>query len=288
MIITRILGGLGNQMFQYAAGRSLASASGQTLKLDLTEMQRYKTWAFGLEQFAIQAESARPDEVPAKPGRGLFNKVKSRLLPKTSPCLIAKERANTFDAAILDLRGPVHLQGYWQTEKYFASVADVIRKEFGLRAPFSAARQEVLQQVRAADAPVSVHVRRGDYVSNPSANSIHGTCEPEWYAEAMRQMAARFDNPSFFVFSDDPAWARANLPSWPSMIFVEPQADGQDGEDMHLMAACRAHIIANSTFSWWGAWLNPNVEKHVIAPAQWFRSKDHDASDILPATWQRL
>ncbi|OCP36447.1 alpha-1,2-fucosyltransferase [Ensifer sp. LC163] len=288
MIITRILGGLGNQMFQYAAGRSLASASGQTLKLDLTEMQSYKTWAFGLEQFAIQAESARAEEVPARPGKGLFNKVKSRLLPTAPACIVAKERANTFDATILDLRGPVHLQGYWQTEKYFASVAGVVRQEFQLKAPFSASRHEVLQQVRAADAPISVHVRRGDYVSNPSANAVHGTCEPEWYAEAMRQMAARLDNPSFFVFSDDPAWARANLPSSASMVVVEPQADGKDGEDMHLMAACRAHIIANSTFSWWGAWLNPRADKHVIAPTQWFRSREHDASDILPSTWQRL
>ncbi|GAK69140.1 hypothetical protein RRU01S_03_03120 [Agrobacterium rubi TR3 = NBRC 13261] len=104
----------------------------------------------------------------------------------------------------------------------------------------------------------------------------------------MQKMADRIHGSTFFVFSDDVAWARQNLPVIGEMFFVEPQSDGRDGEDMHLMASCRSHIIANSTFSWWGAWLNPRHDKHVLAPKHWFRSQKHDDSDLVPSEWERL
>lgn len=288
MIITRILGGLGNQMFQYAAGRALAIANEAELKLDLIEMGAYKLRPFALDQFNIKAAIAQPDEVPAKPKRGLLRKFTSAFKPDRSSCERIVENGLTFDSRVPALRGSLHLSGYWQSEQYFASSADSIRSDFSLKSPLGPARQDVLARIGAATTPVSIHVRRGDYVTNPSANAVHGTCEPPWYHEAMRRMLDRAGDASFFVFSDEPQWARDNLQSSRPMVFIEPQNDGRDGEDMHLMAACHAHIIANSSFSWWGAWLNPRPNKRVIAPRQWFRAPDKDDRDIVPATWERL
>lgn len=118
--------------------------------------------------------------------------------------------------------------------------------------------------------------------------AYHGTCAPEWYDGAMAAMADGLEDPTFFVFSDDPAWARANLPSRWAMRFVEPQTDSRDFEDMHLMASCRHHITANSSFSWWGAWLDPRPDKRVIAPNRWFNGAGHDTRDLIPASWQKL
>jgi hypothetical protein len=288
VIITRILGGLGNQMFQYAAGRALAIANDAELKLDLIEMGSYKLRPFALDQFNIQAVVAQPDEVPGKPKRGLLRKFTSALKSDRSSCERIVENGLAFDSKVPALRGSLHLSGYWQSEQYFASSAAAIRSDFSLKSPLSPARQELLALIDAATAPVSIHVRRGDYVTSPSANAVHGTCEPSWYHEAMRRMLDRVGDASFFVFSDEPQWARSNLQSSRPMVFIEPQNDGRDGEDMHLMAACHAQIIANSSFSWWGAWLNPRPDKHVIAPKQWFRAPDKDDRDIVPTNWERL
>lgn len=287
LIITRILGGLGNQMFQYAAGRALALASGQQLKLDLTEMGDYNLRSFALDQFCIQAEIAEPEEVPSKMKRSFIDRLGSALYARTKIPRVV-ETSFTFDPRILSIRGSAHLTGYWQSEKYFEAASNAIRKDFELSAPMSTCRQAVLEQIQSTKIPVSVHVRRGDYVTNPKANAVHGTCEPDWYGLAQQTMINQFEEPIFFIFSDDPEWARSNLPRIGRMIFVESHADGRDAEDMHLMASCRAHIIANSTFSWWGAWLNQKPGKHVIAPAQWFRSEEHDARDLIPQEWERV
>lgn len=287
VIITRIVGGLGNQMFQYAVGRALSIETDQTLKLDLTEMERYAVHAFQLEQFDIIYEAAERREIPYPPRKGLFGRLVTKIKNRARiPQLF--EKTQSFDPNVMNWRGPAHLSGYWQSEKYFARHADVIRQDFSLNQSYSHQRQNVFSMIRSVEAPISVHVRRGDYVTNQRANAIHGTCEPSWYEKAMAMMAVKTPSPTFFIFSDDPEWARANLPRFDGAVFVEPQADGRDAEDMHLMAACHSHIIANSTFSWWGAWLNPRQEKHVIAPAQWFRSSERDSTDIVPSKWERL
>ncbi|WP_349042815.1 alpha-1,2-fucosyltransferase [Agrobacterium sp. SORGH_AS 787] len=287
MIITRIVGGLGNQMFQYAVGRALSIESRQPLKLDLTEMERYKVHACQLDQLNIIYDVADRREIPHSPRKSVFGKLVNSLKNKGRiPQLF--EKTQSFDPNIMNWRRPAHLSGYWQSEKYFARHGDIIRQDFSLKQPCSHLRQGFLSKIRSVETPISVHVRRGDYVTNHRANTIHGTCEPSWYQKAMAMMATKAASPTFFIFSDDPKWAKANLPQYEGAVFVEPQADGKDAEDMHLMAACHSHIIANSTFSWWGAWLNPRDDKRVIAPAQWFRSAEQDSTDIVPSTWERL
>ncbi|WP_320195130.1 alpha-1,2-fucosyltransferase [Agrobacterium rosae] len=250
-------------------------------------MDRDKLRALQLDQFNIKGDIARLDEVPARQRNSIFGRIVTSVKNR-SRVPQSVEKSAQFDPAILLIREPVHLSGYWQTEKYFADYADIIRADFSLKQPYSAERQRTLTLIAEAQSPVSVHVRRGDYVTNPTANSIHGTCEPEWYAAAMQNMASTMKDATFFVFSDDPQWARQNLATIGKMTFIEPQLDGRDGEDMHLMAACHSHIIANSTFSWWGAWLNPRADKRVIAPARWFRSEAHDNRDLVPSVWERL
>lgn len=287
MIITRIVGGLGNQMFQYAAGRALALANADVLKLDLTEMGRYKLRQLQLDQFNINGEVARENEVPAKPRKSFFGRLSTTIKNRNRIPQVVEGKPG-FDPTIMAITGSAHLSGYWQSEKYFSTYADIIRDDFSLRQPMSGERPKTLARIQGTECAVSVHVRRGDYVSNPTANAIHGTCEPEWYRLAMENMVTRYASPTFFVFSDDPDWARQNIEPVGPMVYVEPQTDGRDGEDMHLMAACHSHVIANSTFSWWGAWLNPRKDKHVIAPKVWFRSAEHDNQDLVPNDWARL
>ena len=292
MIVVRLTGGLGNQMFQYALGRRLADADGRNLWLDLSA---YRT-------------SGWRGETPRQYQLGVFN-VAARVLPvlraavllpfpRRLPLRLAhlphwpgrlkvmREQGRHFDAAILAEGGDLYLDGYWQSERYFADIAAIIRQDFSLREPMSAPRRALADEVAACPS-VSVHVRRGDYVTHAGAAAFHGTCPPEWYVEAFRRMAASLQSPRFYVFSDDPAWVRANLPTGYDLRFVDPQPDGRDYEDMHVMARCRHHIIANSSFSWWGAWLDPSPETRVIAPARWLAG-DQSAADQLPERWLRL
>lgn len=286
MIITRIIGGLGNQMFQYAIGRSLSLSTNQELRLDLTGMERYKRRHYALRQFRIEAGVARQGDIPRSPRRGLRGAL-DRMLRPYRDIRRVDEQAFSFDEDILSSQIPLYLCGYWQSEKYFSRNASVIRGDFQLSEPMNMLREQLLKRIRQENS-ISVHVRRGDYVTNPAANAIHGTCEPEWYAAAMARMEEKFGDVTYFVFSDDPAWSRENIKARRPMIFVEPQDDNRDAEDMHLMAACRSHIIANSSFSWWGAWLGHSPDKHVVAPRRWFRDPNKETGDLIPDNWERL
>jgi hypothetical protein len=288
MIVVQLCGGLGNQMFQYAFGRRLALEQKAPLWLDIA--------AFG---------AAAPGETPRQYRLDHF-KIDGRILP---PCMAfflpfprrmprrlswarwpgllrkVREKGHPYDATAANAKGNLYVEGFWQTEKYFAQVPDAIRADFALREPMTPQRQELAAQM--GPNAVSVHVRRGDYVTNTSANAFHGTCSPEWYKQAMDRMAAALPGATFFVFSDDPDWSRDNLPRYDGTVFVNPQPDGRDYEDMHLMARCAHHIIANSSYSWWGAWLNPSMMKKVIAPARWF-AKEDGGPDRIPAAWTKL
>jgi hypothetical protein len=145
----------------------------------------------------------------------------------------------------------------------------------------------VLTEIRKYNA-VSIHIRRGDYVSNPSAAAVHGICSLEYYEAAIQFIASRTDQPFFFVFSDDPQWAKNNLKTKHPTYFVEEDGTNKGAADMCLMSTCNHHIIANSSFSWWGAWLNNKADKIVVAPQIWFRDTTINTRDLLPAQWYEL
>jgi Glycosyl transferase family 11 len=291
MIITRLLGGLGNQLFQYAAGRALAARHGTRLLLDIAAFDAYPLRRYRLDRFEIDADVLSVQEraslrigIPVRGGvRGAADRLfRAPRVPEL------RERQFEFDAELwAGAPRRCLLDGYWQSPRYFENVAEAIRREVRVRAPMDEVNRAVAGRI-AATTSVSVHVRRGDYVANAATNRYHGVCGPEYYAAAEKWLADRVGPLHLFVFSDDPEWAEANLRfASPTSVLRHNDAE-QDHEDLRLMTGCRHHVIANSTFSWWGAWLSPHPDKTVIAPRRWFGEAAHDTSDLVPREWVRL
>jgi hypothetical protein len=181
----------------------------------------------------------------------------------------------------------MYLNGYWQSEKYFKSAEDKLRSELCLFDKPDEANQKILDEIVQCPA-VSLHIRRGDYITNPSAALVHGVCSLDYYHSAIRHITAHVENPYFFVFSDDPQWVKDNLKIGYPVQFVEANGPDRGAEDMRLMKSCRHHIIANSSFSWWAAWLNDRLDKIVVAPRIWFLDTKIDTKDLIPEQWHRI
>lgn len=281
MVTVRLTDGLGNQMFQYALGRTIAHRRGTSLALDISSFRDNKQRQYSLGVFNIVENFASG----GYPGFCRLRALGRRLrLPGILPIL--RERSLYFDPAVLDAPANVYLTGYWQSEKYFKEIEDIIRCEFSFKTQPDCQNSEMAERIRGANS-VAVHARRGDYVSNPSFNRDFGTCSQEYHWEAARFVASRVPDPRFFVFSDDPDWARAELHLGGPTTFVAQDGPEKAYEDMRLMSLCRHHIIANSTFSWWGAWLS-NSGGIVVAPQKWFKTDALDARDLLPERWIRM
>jgi hypothetical protein len=294
LVIVRLIGGLGNQMFQYAAGRALAVRSGAILKLDVSEFATDPKRQFELDVFAIHAVCAREIDLDAlgvsRNGNGRSWRARARRFlrryRKAGSSAIYSERHFHFDAKVGELKPPVYLDGYWQSEKYFVDCAELLRRELMPRAPLDAENAAMAARIDAVNA-VSLHVRRGDYVNDPRVSSYHGTCTAEYYRSATEHIAGRTKDIHLFIFSDEPNWARDNLHFAQPTTVVAINDSGRAFRDMQLMAQCRHHIIANSSFSWWGAWLNSSPNKIVVAPRRWFQV-NRDTSDLIPSSWVRI
>lgn len=287
MIIVRLIGGLGNQLFQYAAGLSLASAKNTELGLDISGFEKYKLFSYALSNFKISAKIVHPPgAAPCKNKlsfvRNFFRKIFKRNAYQSN---YVTECSFAFDEHFFSLPDDVYLDGYWQSEKYFLSIKDNIRREFVPRNWHSSHSKKYIEKISTSNS-VSIHVRRGDYISNPSANKIHGSLSLSYYMSAVQYIKTKQESPSFYVFSDDLEWCKKNLPLDGNVVYVSTFGD-PDGfiDEFRLMSMCRHHIIANSTFSWWSAWLGEYQDKIVIAPKLWFRSGGRDTSDILPPSW---
>lgn len=284
------MGGLGNQLFQYAMGRRLSIAHHTSLKLDLgfygKEISRkYSLSPFCIiEEFASNAELA---EITGESKRGLarllFRLGQKRKLYYRKATL-TEPHFRPYDRNLLNSSRDVYMCGYWQSEKYFVDIKDVIRHEFMLKQEPGLAKRELERQIHSTES-VSLHIRRGDYISNPLFNQVHGTCSLEYYYDCIKRMAYNVPTPHFFVFSDDPNWAIKNLDLGYPTTFVPHTEPSRDHEDLWLMSRCKHHIIANSSFSWWGAWLNPSPEKIVYAPRKWFNDSERDTRDLIPDDW---
>jgi Glycosyl transferase family 11 len=288
VIVTRLMGGLGNQMFQYALGRRLAYDRRVPLKLDLSWFRdSSKTGVdtsreYALDRWRIQASIATAEDLACFTGR---QSLLGRLGLSFPP--VVRERGPKFDERVLRVPSTVHLTGYWQSEKYFRPIREMLLREFTLAAAPCPHAVAILSQAREVPA-VAVHVRRGDYANHPHTNEYHGLCSIEYYQEAARRIAEQVPGATFFFFSDDPDWVRDNLKlDWP-MIQVTHDGGCAPHEDMWLMSQCSHHIVANSSFSWWGAWLCQREDKIVIAPSQWFRNPKIDTSDLIPEGWTRI
>lgn len=296
MIIVRLCGGLGNQMFQYAAGRRLALAHKVPLKVDLEWFEDIPEGdtprVYGLKVFKCEPRVANYREVRAIRGAdlGCWPNFAKRFLKRTGLLIKdswVKERQYHFDPEVLKLGANVYLDGYWPSERYFADVEEEIRRDFTVRPAPDPPNRECARSIVSAES-VALHVRRGDYVSKPVTGSYHGVIPTDYYREAVARMKGLVKNPQFFAFSDDPEWVRRNLDVDAPVTFLEHNPPGKGYEDLRLMSLCKHHIIANSTFSWWGAWLARNPGKVVFSPDQWFGDAGIDTRDLLPDTWTRI
>lgn len=293
MVIVRIAGGLGNQMFQYAAGRAYALRRGVAVSMDLSWFRSQSLRQFDLSCFNIPAAILTNKEsdhllIPfrASKGRKILFRIKQTGFRGSDPLYIV-ERNYRFERSVLQGPDHVFLVGFWQSEKYFIDSQMAIRKDFSFKESPTCSNAEIIRKIEDC-CSVALHVRRGDYATEPRTNRVHGLCSREYYEKAVQRILVEFPEAAFFVFSDDPVWARANLSFDRPANYVDHNDQGHAWEDLRLMAHCRHHIIANSSFSWWGAWLATEPNKRVIAPRQWFADPEQDDHDIIPTSWIRL
>ncbi|RJO59342.1 hypothetical protein C4546_03100 [Candidatus Parcubacteria bacterium] len=284
IIIVKLSGGLGNQLFQYALGRQLALSQKAKVKYDISWYAGQNKRKCELEYFKAPVEHATSDEIrkfsklQKKPGMQNY----FRNLIFANEKIYIKEKSFNFDARILQTKPPAYLDGYWQSEKYFMASQDQIRKDFTLKNPLSTKAQGLLEAIKQHPS-VSLHIRRTDYLQG--SNNFYHICSLDYYEQAIKILEQQYDDFKIFVFSDDIEWAKANLKFRQPMEFVNGNTSF---EDLRLMSRCDHNIIANSTFSWWGGWLNANLNKTVIAPAKWFSDPKIKTENLLPETWVKI
>lgn len=292
MIIANLIGGLGNQMFQYAVGRAISLEQGTALRLDVSGYEKYKLHhGFELQRiFNCPAEVA--SEMDMHSVLGWQSAATARKLLSRQGVAWLRSKAFVIEPhfqywqGITSVSNDCYLMGYWQSEKYFSIAEDQIRTDFSFKSPLQNKNAEIAQKILQGNA-VSLHVRRGDYATNPQTTAIHGLCTLDYYRQSIHYVAERVQQPNFFIFSDDIAWTRDNLNISHQCQYVDFNQGEESYNDMRLMSMCNHHIIANSSFSWWGAWLNPKHDKIVVAPKNWFADQT-DARDLLPQSWIKL
>lgn len=300
MICVQLRGGLGNQMFQYACGRALALKNNSDLCLDcsnlVSEDNESNTISrnYELGVFNIQERVANENDLMEcrLSFRYRINIILNKFLGLPiffSETGMFEKEFNRYNKNIEKMSDHAFLIGYWQSERYFKTYESFIRNDFRFKLPLEGRNLELANQMINCNS-VGLHVRRGDYISNATTFNTHGTCSLDYYRRAINIIIKQVREPIIFVFSDDQEWVRENLNFGIQMIFVSNNYGGNSFLDMQLMSLCKHNIIANSSFSWWGAWLNANSDKIVIAPKQWFADKDLNAitTDLLPTEWKKI
>jgi hypothetical protein len=292
LVISHILGGLGNQMFQYSAGRALSLVNGQQLLVDLGDYANYALHnGFELNRvFNIEAPSADQAAVRAVlkwRANGLVKKVLRRpFFAGLRGQKLVVEPTFSYWPDLCKIYGDCYLSGYWQSERYFKPCEEAMRREFTFCEPLTGRNAELAADISLTQS-ISVHIRRGDYITDRKTGQILEPCSLGYYHDAIHYMAERVERPVFYVFSDDMVWSRQNLSMRFPCVHIDHNVGEESYRDMQLMSLCRHHVIANSSFSWWGAWLNPKPKKIVVTPKRWF-SNGTDDRDLIPGEWVRL
>jgi hypothetical protein len=294
MIIAKLYGGLGNQMFQYATAKKMASLLDAELKLDITHFDKKELpnglpyRSYDLDIFNnIKERIATPKEI------GLFKNNSGTLLERgirrirntVVPHTVVYEPHFHFYAELLNKKGHLYLEGYWQSEKYFKDIGTLIRKQFQLNVDLNTEGKELLQRIESTNA-ICLNVRRQEFASNPHVDQFIGL---DYISNAIQLMSEKIASPTFFIFSDELTWCKSNLKIDHPHLFVEERLYGEKFKDcLFFMRSCKHYIIPNSTFGWWAAWLNENQDKIVIAPENWLKDKTKKTTDIFPESWIKL
>jgi hypothetical protein len=295
MIVTCLNGGLGNQMFQYAAARSLADKINEELKLDTRDLSRFSisgfrkkgvVFSYGLGEYPIRATLANSlllnlHGYPVSRRARFF--LKKNGLSSRDYIL---EREFTYQALSAVPGHFSYLEGYWQSWKYFQPNRKRILRDFTLRQEAAGRNAEMLRKIQKENS-ICVHVRLGDYVRSKATAAAHGNLTPDYYRAALHKLKGAGSGLSCYLFSDEPREALRLLGNGIKMTVVDHNV-GRPHEDLRLMSACKCFITANSSFSWWGAWLSERPGKRVVAPKRWFAGLGHDTRDLVPKDWVRL
>ena len=295
MLIVKLTGGLGNQLFQYAIGRVMTEQSYQELRLDINSFTWDKLRNYALSPFNLHARIASNDEIKKIKNYNvnikdrILHKIKGKSIPYYLYSTI-KEPIFSFDTNFNKYRTKnVYIEGYWQSEKYFIQIRSLLLKEINIDdSKLSITMRSLKSRILNLENSVSIHVRRGDYISNTLTSEFHGSCDLNYYKNAMNVIEQSIETPIYFVFSDDKSYVKEMFENNENIIVVE--GISFDYEELLLMSYCKHHIIANSSFSWWGAWLNQNSNKKVIAPSRWFLNNEMQelSRDLIPLNWIKI
>jgi hypothetical protein len=287
--IIQLMGGLGNQMFQYALGRALQIERGARVRYDASLYSLPGNRSLTVDKYCTHVP--RTTLADRMRMRVSFGRTLGRLRPLARVCgnsavlKIHTDPRQGFDADAMELEGLWYLRGWWQCPTYFENLRNVLLNEFLLREALSGMNLELQRQIEDCNA-VCVHVRRGDLVSSPVYSKICNVQTAEYINDCMAEIERRMGDVHYFVFSDDPAWCRENLKREGRITFVDHNSGETDYIDLFLMSRCRHFVTANSTFSWWAAWLSTHAEKIVIVPPVWGQDGSGPPPKLIPAGWQ--
>ncbi len=293
MIYVRIIGGLGNQLFQYAFARYLAEMNNTGVKLDITGFSQYNLHKYSLSAFNIQEIIANEEELKLiqEAKNNPIQKISYKIFKyniKAKPISYIREISPySFNDKLIHLNDNIYLDGYWNSEKYFIAIKSIIKREFQVKVQPDDINKKYYDSILSCNS-VSIHFRRGDFINNYT----HGISDIVFYQRGINYINERIDHPHYFIFSDDPDWCKTNLSFIKPSTFLDINNPDKNYEDLRLMSACKHNIIANSTFSWWGAWLGNNQDKIVICPDIWFndrlKNRKINFNDLYPASWIKL
>ncbi len=294
MIINLLKGGLGNQLFQYAAGKCLSIFHKTNHALDISMYCAHISLnqvPRNLDIFDLKISAEIAGDIDLKRLRPsnfyLLNLIRS-FKNKYIYRYYLDWRPEIFSAG-----NDLYLDGYFQSEKYFLACIDDLSKEFSLQQKYIEPILSIRNKINTSTTPVSIHIRRGDYVKNPRMRNIYDVCSVNYYSLAISNILNKYPGATFFIFTDDVDWVKSSKFIFPNSILVsEMKTIAGDplrpSQELFLMSQCQHNIIANSSFSWWGAYLNKNLNKIVIAPNIWNKSFSLRQSDIVPENWLRI
>lgn len=301
MIIVKLMGGLGNQLFQYAFGTSLAHKLNQETVYDISWFIHERTRSLKLDSLGLSLKYKTAGSIYAIFKKSaIYCSARSKLIRSFKPlqkleaiydfktslsCTIVKE--NDFEIERIKNDKNYYFDGYWQNPEYFEGIREGILKDLSFSELTNPEDSNLRDQILNSES-VAIHIRRGDYANDSKTNQYFGTCSIEYYQKAAEHILSKQSNAKFFLFTDDSDFAKANFGFLPNTTVVS-NAARSDIDELNLMHLCKHFIIANSSFSWWGAWLSQNPEKIIIAPEKWYKNAEADKScKIVPENWVRL
>ena len=285
-IIVKLNGGLGNQMFQWALARMIEETTDMDVFLDMSYFNHRYARPFELNIFKL--ESKFVEDFWTKLRLDIIWSMRAILKwEKTLGLILYSESKFNFDKNIHKIRANTFIEGFFQSELYFKCIEDQLREDF-LFVKISDDKNNKLKQEICSKNSISLHIRRGDYVQKKRYKNVYANCSLDYYRRGVEHIAQQYPEPTIYVFSDDIPWVKMNLKLPYKVVYVSHNTGAKSYEDMRLMSACKHNIIANSSFSWWGAWLNSNPEKIVIAPQKWFNDDEIIQTDVIPEKWIRI